>query len=147
MSSIFNSTKAKPLAEQALAGRSLRQDIIASNIANIDTPFYKAKDVNFEDTLIEKANQMYGRKSQSTKTLALAKTDEKHLSGARDGASEFGTVFLRDGHMARNDANTVDLDVETTELSKNAMMINALSKALKKQSDIFKSVIESSGRM
>lgn len=147
MSSIFDTTKAKPLAEQALAGRNLRQDIIASNIANIDTPFYKAKDVNFEDALIEKANQMYGKENPNTKKLELAKTDEKHLAGLKDGASGFGTVFLRDGHMARNDANTVDLDVETTELSKNAVMINALSKALKRQGNIFKSVIESSGKM
>lgn len=147
MSSIFDTTKAKPLAEQALAARSLRQDLIASNIANIDTPFYRAKDVRFEDALIDKARQMYGVKDPNTPTLKLAQTNEKHLGGVKGKNSGFGSVFLRDGHMARNDANTVDLDVETTEMSKNAMMINALSKALKKQSNIFKSVLDASGKV
>ncbi len=55
-------------------------------------------------------------------------------------------IFLRDGHMARNDANTVDLDVETTEMGKNTVMINALDSAYKAQSNIFKSVIDASAK-
>ena len=48
--------------------------------------------------------------------------------------------------MARNDANTVDLDVETTEMGKNTVMINALDNAYKAQSNIFKSVIDASAK-
>ncbi len=146
-SSVFDTTKAKPLAEQALSARSLRQDIIASNIANIDTPFYRAKDVRFEDVLIQRAEKMYGKSSKTTPKLELAQTNVKHLDGNTEGKRGLGTVFLRDGHMARNDANTVDLDVETTEMSKNAIMINALSKALKKQGNIFKSVLDASSKV
>lgn len=145
--SIFDSTKSKPLAEQALAARSLKQDIIASNIANIDTPFYKAKDVNFEDALIEKATQIHGKKEINTPKLKLAQTNKGHLASINSKSLGIGTIYLRDGHMARNDANTVDLDIETTELSKNAVMINALSKALKKQGAIFKSVLEASAKV
>lgn len=144
---IFNSTKSKPLAELALSARSLKQDVIASNIANIDTPFYKAKDVNFEDALIQKARQMYGKKEPNTPTLKLAQTNQRHLDGVGEGKSSIGTIYLRDGHTARNDANTVDLDVETSELSKNAVMVNAISKALRKQSAIFKSVLEASAKV
>lgn len=147
MSSIFDSTKAKPLAERALAARNLRQEVIASNIANIDTPFFKARGVRFEDALLKQANEMYGKKDPNTPKLALAQTDKGHLKGTVDKSGAFGTIFLRDGHMARNDANTVDLDVETSELSKNAMMVNALTKALKKQSAIFKSVLEAGGKV
>ena len=60
--------------------------------------------------------------------------------------SDMAQIFLRDGHMARNDANTVDLDVETTEMSKNTVMINALDGAYKAQSNIFKSVIDASAK-
>lgn len=144
---IFDSTKSKPLAELALAARSLKQDVISSNIANIDTPFYKAKDVSFEETLKEKALQMYGEENSQTQTLKMAQTDEKHLSGVSQNTNSIGTIYLRDGHIARNDANTVDLDVETSELSKNAVMINALSKALTKQSAIFKSVLDASDKV
>jgi len=56
-------------------------------------------------------------------------------------------VYLRDGQMARNDGNTVDLDVETSELGKNGMMFNALSSALQKDSLIFKSVIDYSSKI
>jgi len=56
-------------------------------------------------------------------------------------------IFFRDGHMARNDGNTVDLDVETTEMAKNSTMYNALVMALKKNSMLFKSVIDSSAKI
>lgn len=159
---MITTTKAKPLVEQALAARSFRQDLIASNIANIDTPFYKARDVNFESALLEKARQMYGKVYGSnqdlqlahtnkshldSKNMDLAKTHANHLSGIDFIKNPKGSVFLRDGHMARNDANTVDLDIETTEMSKNAVMINALTQALKKQGMIFKSVIEASKKV
>jgi flagellar basal-body rod protein FlgB len=49
--------------------------------------------------------------------------------------------------MARNDANTVDLDIETSEMSKNVLMIQALDSASKKHGDIFKSVIDASGKI
>ena len=49
--------------------------------------------------------------------------------------------------MARNDANTVDLDVETTELSKNAIMVTALDRAMRQSGQIFKSVIDASSKI
>ena len=80
------------------------------------------------------------------KELEMATTDENHLRGYKDTSTQKATVFLRDGHMARNDGNTVDLDIETTELSKNSVMFNALTSALKKNSQIFKSVLEASAK-
>ncbi len=146
LTNIFDTTKSKPLAEMALRARSLKQDIISSNIANIDTPFYKAKDVDFELALKEKAMQMYGKKD-GVKVLKMAQTHEKHFGRVNQSSSSLGTIYLRDGHMARNDANTVDLDVETSELSKNTIMVNALSKAIKKQGMIFKSVLDAAGKV
>ena len=142
---MVTTTKAKPLMEAALAARSLRQEMIASNIANIDTPFYKARDVDFESVLIQKAQAMY--KTPEPKTLAMAQTHENHLKSANDSSWSNGTVYLRDGHMARNDGNTVDLDVESTEMSKNAVMVDAITQALKRNSTIFKSVLEASGKL
>jgi flagellar basal-body rod protein FlgB len=56
-------------------------------------------------------------------------------------------MYFRDGHMARNDGNSVDIDVETTEMSKNSIMFNALIAANKKDGAIFKSVIEASQKI
>ena len=49
--------------------------------------------------------------------------------------------------MARNDGNSVDLDVETTEMSKNSVMFNALIQANKKSGGIFKSVLDASSKV
>ena len=64
------------------------------------------------------------------------------MDGIEDDPSK-PTIFFRDGHLARNDGNSVDLDVETTELSKNSVMYNATIEALKKDASIFKAVIAS----
>lgn len=142
---MFTTSKAKPLVELALNARAMRQEMISGNIANIDTPFYKARDIDFESALVEKSRQIYGK--SDTQKLAIAKTDSAHLNGYQSLDTTKSTLFLRDGHMARNDGNSVDLDVETTELSKNAIMFNALTAALKKNGAIFKSVLEASAKV
>ena len=98
----------------------------------------------FEDVLREKANEIYN--VSESKKLNLAKTNEAHMAAVDFPKSDTAQIFLRDGHMARNDANTVDLDVETTEMGKNTVMINALDSAYKAQGNIFKSVIDASAK-
>ena len=57
----------------------------------------------------------------------------------------YGTImFYRDGYLARNDGNSVDLDMETSEMAKNDIMYQALVGALRKQGGIFSNAIESS---
>ena len=142
----FVTSKSNQLLEAGLNARAMRQDLVSSNIANIDTPFYKARDIDFETALIQKKKEIYGENSAPTK-LEMAQTDNLHLSGTKDFDSSKSTVYLRDGQMARNDGNTVDLDVETSELGKNAMMFNALTSGLQKNGLIFKSVIEYSAKV
>ncbi|QCD52279.1 flagellar basal body rod protein FlgB [Campylobacter sp. RM16192] len=141
----ISSSKSKQLVESALGSRNLRQQLISSNMANIDTPFYKARDIAFEQALSERAAEIYGNKKNQI--LQLAQTDKAHLPRVEFPSSNMAKIFLRDGHMARNDANTVDLDVETTEISKNALMITALDNAMKRDSANFKSVIEASSKI
>ena len=74
-------------------------------------------------------------------------TNANHLKPESQNADYRATTFFRDGHMARNDGNSVDLDVETTEMSKNSVMFNALIQANKKSSGIYKSVIEASQKV
>ncbi|MCD8213705.1 MAG: flagellar basal body rod protein FlgB [Campylobacter sp.] len=142
---IVQNSKSRPLVEAAMAAREMRQKLISGNIANIDTPFYKARDINFESVLRQKADEIYN--GASSKKLELAKTDEAHFASVDFPKNDNAQIFLRDGHTARNDANTVDLDVETTELSKNNIMLSAIDGAYKAQGSIFKSVIEASGKI
>ena len=137
-------SRAARLTSLALDYRAARQDMIASNIANADTPFYRPRDISFEDALRAKKAEIF---HDSSKDLAMAQTDAKHLSAKPDSTSFMPTTFFRDGHMARNDGNSVDIDVETTEMSKNSVMFNALINAKKKDGAIFKSVIDASSKV
>lgn len=96
--------------EQALKLRGLRNELIASNIANADTPNYKARDIDF-------ASALRGAKSES---LSLRRTSELHASGwnsDRLGAD----LKYRNPTQTSLDGNTVDTDVEQAEFAKNAV--------------------------
>ncbi len=137
-------SSAYKLMAKALDYRALRQDLISANIANVDTPYYRSRDISFEKALAAQRAQMERRDGKS---LQLAATDIHHMQGAYDAYEQKAEIFFRDGHMARNDANSVDLDVETTEMAKNTTMYNALVAALKKNATIFRSVIEASAKV
>jgi flagellar basal-body rod protein FlgB len=132
------------LIAKALDYRAIRQDMISSNIANADTPFYRPRDVSFENALAaEKAKVL----NQNNSKLEMAQTNGAHIALADEKSSYRPKTFFRDGHMARNDGNSVDLDVETTEMSKNSIMFNALISANKKDTMIFRSVIDASSKV
>ena len=140
----ISTSRAHGIIDMALDYRAARQDMIASNIANADTPFYKPRDVSFEDTLRAKKAEVFNDNSQN---LALAQTDKSHIELQNETSSYKATTFFRDGHMTKNDGNSVDIDVETTEMSKNSIMFNALILSRKKSAGIFRSVIEASQKV
>ena len=135
----FETSKAHKLVYDALDYRSLRQDLVASNIANVDTPNYRPKDVHFEDMLADKALETFEKK-RFGKVPELARVMPQHLRAGTDRLT--GSIFFRDGHLARNDGNSVDLDIETTEMGKNSVMYQALTAALKRHKGIFSQALE-----
>lgn len=138
---IFEISKVYSVVNKALDYRSLRQDLISSNISNISTPFYRPQDIHFETYLTKEASKIFSNEDKEAK-LKLANTNERHL-GAFDLDDKMANIFYRDGHMARNDGNSVDLDIETTELGKNGIMYSALVNSSKKHKGIFAYAIES----
>jgi flagellar basal-body rod protein FlgB len=108
--------------ETALSLRSQRQELLASNIANADTPNYKAKDIAFGSAL-ENALRDNGS-GPST----LSKTDLAHLahSANSDELGPGGTPFLyRSVVQGSIDGNTVDMDVERNQFADNAVRYEA----------------------
>lgn len=142
---MFTSFKSKEILAGALSGRNLRNQMINSNIANIDTPFYKSRDIEFETALVHRAKEIF--KQGDKKELELAITDPKMQKPWVFPDPNKSTIYLRDGQLARNDANTVDLDVESTELSKNTVMVSAVYGALKRQSSIFRGILDASAKI
>lgn len=68
--------KSKELVSSALAGRNIRNEMIISNLANVDTPFFKARDIEFETALVNRAKVIF--KKDDSKELKVALTHEAH---------------------------------------------------------------------
>jgi flagellar basal-body rod protein FlgB len=101
--------------DDALALRSRRSSILASNIANADTPNYKAQDIDFKSMLRE----VGGRSNQ----IRLAQTHERHYSPDSNGSSM--ELMFRNPLHASLDGNTVDSHVEQAQFSENAIQYQA----------------------
>ncbi len=101
--------------EKALDASSLKQQIIANNIANVETPNYKRKKLVFENLLL---NSMEGM------GLSMSKTHEKHLSTGIDSQPYY--VQIDNSFSERLDGNNVNIDVEMAEQAKNSIKYNAL---------------------
>ncbi len=108
------------LYKTAMDLRVQRQQIIASNIANADTPQYKAKDFNFSAAMTE---AMSGRQQGD---LRLAKTASRHI----DGSAGMGSGYLqyRTEKQSAVDGNTVDMDVERAAIAENSMHYELLTR-------------------
>jgi flagellar basal-body rod protein FlgB len=102
----------------ALNLRATRQELIASNIANADTPNYKAKDIDFTSAL-------KGALNGSSATLQLEATAAKHLSGDTGETVMGAPVQYRVPIQPSADGNTVDMDVERAQFADNAMRYEA----------------------
>ncbi|HTD05377.1 flagellar basal body rod protein FlgB [Undibacterium sp.] len=106
----------------ALSVRGERQQLIASNIANADTPNYKAKDIDFASAM----NNALGRSnvgSGSQPPSALAKTSAQHLD--IKGGTAGGQPQYRGTIQGSVDGNTVDMDVEQNQFTDNALRYEA----------------------
>ncbi len=103
----------------ALNLRSYRQELIASNMANADTPQFKARDIDFKSAL---ADKMAGRNQGS---LSLSRTSAKHLPGV-DGNPHGVELKYRMEYQGAADGNTVNMDVERSAFSENAIHTEAL---------------------
>lgn len=102
--------------KQALAMRQQRQEVLASNIANADTPGYKARDIDFSDAL---KGAMGGRGGLPNTKLTL--TSDRHIPASANGAAGAGNMLYRQPIQPSLDGNTVDMDVERVAFADNTM--------------------------
>jgi flagellar basal-body rod protein FlgB len=98
----------------ALNLRAQRQEILAANLANADTPNYKARDIDFTAALRQAMGVRGG-------ALALARTDAGHLAGPRGAGDVAGHVKYRTAVQPSLDGNTVDVAVERAHFAENAL--------------------------
>lgn len=108
--------KAFGVHDDALTLRSERANVLANNIANADTPGYQARDLDFHQVL----KSMSGQKGGS---LPLTSTSNSHANGLLNADSINGLQY-RATDQPSIDGNTVDLQKERTEFTRNTMEFN-----------------------
>lgn len=101
--------------QSALNLRARRQEVLAANIANSDTPNYKARDLDFAGALKSVLGSSGG-------ALAMNRTDSGHLAGVTSAGGLAGAhMKYRAAVQPSLDGNTVDPDVERAHFTENAL--------------------------
>lgn len=133
MSESINSGTAFEIAKRALDGLSARRDMISQNVANVDTPGYKAQEVSFEGTLKQVMND---------KPLMSMKTSNaRHLQGGALPGIGMVQVGNRQGGATRADGNNVDIDQELTQMTETGVRYQAVSQAVSKKLSLLKNLV------
>jgi flagellar basal-body rod protein FlgB len=118
--------------------RGERQKVISSNIANINTPNYKTKDLVFQNELDNSLNE---------NSLRMRVTNNKHiLTSDINNINTNPRLVQVSGLQEQNDGNNVNLDSQMSEQSKNKVIFDAIQSSIKRDSRLFRSVIESSAK-
>lgn len=119
-------------AARALNGLARRQEITSHNIANVDTPGYRAQQVNFETAL--------KRISGTDRHIPVQSTHIKHL--ASPSRSVRFEVENQKGGTEREDGNNVDIDLELATLTETGVRYQALSNLVSRKLRLLKTLAD-----
>ena len=108
----------------------LRTQTLTNNLANVDTPFYKRKDVDFQSVL----RQELGNMKYTTLDSKIDNADLSHL--------EVSTYIDAANYSYRIDRNNVDVDTENVELASESLRYSALTDSMTQEFSRLKSVIK-----
>ena len=118
-----------PALEDLLSWASKRQQALGANLANMDTPGYRAKDYSFEQELA---------------SIDLASTSSKHIAPQDDQAS--ARLYEVDS-KAKPNGNNVDLEREMSEITKNGLQYITLLQYLNQKIRTLRSAINDGGKV
>ena len=111
----INFNNALGVHPNAMLLRAERAEILANNLANSDTPGFKARDMNFQ--------QVLAGETERHNSLQMSATNKGHLNG-RGSQSEYDMLY-RNPSQPSIDGNTVDTQIEQTLFTKNSMDYNS----------------------
>jgi flagellar basal-body rod protein FlgB len=116
--------------ENALNYSSAKQKVISQNIANVDTPNYKAKDVSFKAVLQDVMAQSF----------QANKSNPRHFDFSSSASRMPGAINKQNVNYNEN-GNSVDLDKEMADLATNQIYYNALTERISGKFNSLQSVI------
>lgn len=106
--------------------RTYRQELLASNIANADTPHYKARDIDFKAALFGSLGARLVGDVQMNKTAA------GHLDASGSGIPGV-SVQYRSEYQGAVDGNTVNMDTERSAFAENSVQVEAMITFIREQ--------------
>ncbi|MCK9478798.1 MAG: flagellar basal body rod protein FlgB [Firmicutes bacterium] len=119
--------------EKALDASWLRNEVIANNISNVDTPNFKSSRVEFESAL---------KDAFENSGIKMKKTDKKHMDMQDVGAHDLKpSVVKKVNTAARMDGNNVDIETEQLDMVKNVIYYNLLIQKIGKEFGRIKTAI------
>lgn len=127
------SDPANAILKKGLDIEMMRNSVIASNLANVETPGYKAKNINFEKTF----QDALGTKNQ----IKMAQTNSRHISTGIDTLVRAQPKVDVESDPSRPDGNNVNIDKEMTKLADVQLGYDALATVLTKRGSILKYAI------
>lgn len=143
---LIDSPTSRILAK-AMDGTAMRHTAIASNIANADTPGYKAMAVSFEEDLKRAITQDNSHSSGTSSAGVLKATNPAHANAkhffATQGSSQ--PEIERSKFLYRYDKNGVDIEKSMADLAKNSGRYAALGRLESKYFNSMRSIIRGSG--
>jgi flagellar basal-body rod protein FlgB len=134
-------TESFSFSGEALKLRARRQEVLTSNIANVDTPNYKSVDFKFKDALQEVTAES---PSSMTQASQMAVTHAGHISNASSAnASTQAMLEYRRGNNPSLDNNTVDIEKERAAFAENTVKYEAALRSINGQISIMKQAMGS----
>jgi flagellar basal-body rod protein FlgB len=122
--------------QMAIKFREMRQEILTSNIANSETPGYKAKKIDFEAAL--------GRALDVDGQLNMNTNSEKHYNIGNGGFKNLAPEIYDDPNgIVNENGNTVDVEQEMAKMNSNNLMFQTTVELLKKKLGLIKYAISS----
>jgi flagellar basal-body rod protein FlgB len=115
------------LLERLIYAANTRHRVLSSNIANTDTPNYRAKDVDFKSFLAREKTR-------------LVVTDPRHISTA--GGGESSGDITPGTSQSWGDGNNVELDMEIAKLTENGLLYQAAVRLLSIKIGIFRNALK-----
>jgi flagellar basal-body rod protein FlgB len=115
-------SRALGIHEQALYLRSQRAEVQANNLANVDTPNFKARDVDFS-AVLNRASEQLEQNGNANRAGEPSRTNARHLSLIADGSN--GDLMYRSPSQPSIDGNTVEEHQEMARFAKNGQDFEA----------------------
>ncbi len=115
------------ILERLIGVTNFRHKVLASNVSNVDTPGYRAKDINFKDII-------------NRETLKLSATNKNHINLVSVNNSANREIVM-ETTPTWDDRNNVELDMEVAKMTENAILNQTSIKLLSTRMKMFRNAL------